>query len=1341
MKMNFEQSSFRVTAVLVAAAMLHNPQSALAGGAEAVSVVIDGAEWSQGACCPLDLITITSDPAILVVDPAGCGRTVIATVDGANSYFTGDNCSSNAVILENFTLTDSGTGATIDPPIKSGTGYMQWQISNPTKPGTITITADLAGKCNTGDPGSCQTCDRHWQVTGTLQVVLPPDPNPAPPPQPVNCGKSCGDGPSAALATGSLTTSGDTGLEFRLNLGLASPTADAGFIWLQAQSPSSALARPLSLTVPFARPGVVVTNGSDGAIKQVKVPQGLVNISVKDNCEYHLECFYQTNVGSVDTNGYYTTNGSAFATWVVKNPTGNTNTCNTLQLIEQRPGLADRQFQYAYTPDNLMWDLQRPTGQTNCSCRVRVSDTVTNYQEQVLSAGQTLKQRQRMMETRAGVALPLVTQSIEGSSTSFLTNTYTYYSSDSTNGYFTNKLQRVDYSNGNWEYYKYDSFGRTQTVYSAYLNNSPPASGEPNPTNDHCKVVEYAYALTNQIGGQDFDGVDDPGDPFNPWLARKLVMKLPVQVGGNWEVHEVARMYHTSIWTNGYEETRQCITPGALWSNTANLKTVTYWSTNRDFSYRRPITVTDPAGLTTTWSYATNSTTQTDPDGTVTVTMLDSLGQITSRTQTVGGITVVSDTYTYTDALQLSHDVTDLAGRITHYTYACCGLDSVTDPDGMTTQYDYDSLKRQVASTRLYGGGTGIKTTNMLDETGKVVVTKRQGTDATWITQNQTQYDLLGRPVRITNALGGVTTITNVILSTRQCITNTYPDGGTRIELYYRDGRIEQVFGSAVSHPTHYSYGIEQDGTNGPWRVFYVETKTDAGGNDSSEWIKTYTDAADRSYKTLYAAASAPYPSALTYFNSGGQLTNQVDPDGISTIYVYNGKGQRTHTVLDTNRNYTIDYSGDDRITFVTNDVISSHGTNLRRRRTYVWSTSGSSVSNLISMLEVSADGLQSWSTIHPDSSTSVVSSNRTVYAGSGNRYQTNVAPDGSFTVSAFSYGRLASVTRKDSLNNQLSSVSHSYDSHGRQSMATDARNGTTAYTFNNADQVTSVTTPNPGTRGGSAQTTTTDYDVSKRVWRLTQPDGAATTNEFYPTGLRKRIYGGRNYPVSYGYDSQGRMIKMTNWTSFASGAGERVTTWNYNAYRGWLDNKRYPESKATHYTSPPGGRNQPRLWARGTNTTYAFDNLGAISRISYNDGATPGVTNEYDRRGRLSCAAAGPNSTSSLTYNDANQLLSETNSAGTLAGLRVTNCYDQFMRRTNLSALNASTLLTFSTYSYDSASRFASVSDGTNSATYTYLANSPLVNQIVFKSNTVTRLTTTKQYDLKTIWFTSGEL
>ena len=44
--------------------------------------------------------------------------------------------------------------------------------------------------------------------------------------------------------------------------------------------------------------------------------------------------------------------------------------------------------------------------------------------------------------------------------------------------------------------------------------------------------------------------------------------------------------------------------------------------------------------------------------------------------------------------------------------------------------------------------------------------------------------------------------------------------------------------------------------------------------------------------------------------------------------------------------------------------------------------------------------------------------------------------------------------------------------------------------------------------------------------------------------------------------------------------------------------------------------------------------------------------------------------------------------------------------------------------------SRLASVSDGTNSATYYYVANSALVDHITFKRSGTTEMTTSNKYD-----------
>ncbi len=211
----------------------------------------------------------------------------------------------------------------------------------------------------------------------------------------------------------------------------------------------------------------------------------------------------------------------------------------------------------------------------------------------------------------------------------------------------------------------------------------------------------------------------------------------------------------------------------------------------------------------------------------------------------------------------------------------------------------------------------------------------------------------------------------------------------------------------------------------------------------------------------------------------------------------------------------------------------------------------------------------------------------------------------------------------------------------------------------------------------------------------------------------------------------------MITWTNYAYGQGAATTTWNYDVNRGWLTNKTFADGKGTTYTYKPSGRLMTRTWARGTNTTYAYNNAGDLSTVTYNDGS-PGATQTYDRRGRLTSIAYAAVTTARV-LDDAGNLISESYTGGLLNGVSVTNGYDQFLRRTNCAVLNGSTVLSSNVYGFDTASRLQTAGDGVNSATYSYLANSPLISQITFKSNTVTHMTTTRQYDnlnrLTSIW------
>jgi RHS repeat-associated protein len=188
------------------------------------------------------------------------------------------------------------------------------------------------------------------------------------------------------------------------------------------------------------------------------------------------------------------------------------------------------------------------------------------------------------------------------------------------------------------------------------------------------------------------------------------------------------------------------------------------------------------------------------------------------------------------------------------------------------------------------------------------------------------------------------------------------------------------------------------------------------------------------------------------------------------------------------------------------------------------------------------------------------------------------------------------------------------------------------------------------------------------------------------------------------------------------------VTTWNYNPLRGFLASKTDAADKSVSYTYTPAGRLATRAWARGTNTTYTYNTAGNLISVSYSD-STPGLTNSYDRLGRKSSVLCGAMPTS-FVYDWANDVLSESYAGGVLGGLTVTNQFDPDLRRTNVALLSGASTLCRAIYGYDNASRLASVSDGSNSAAYSYLANSSLVGQIVFQSNTVTSMTTSKQYD-----------
>ena len=208
----------------------------------------------------------------------------------------------------------------------------------------------------------------------------------------------------------------------------------------------------------------------------------------------------------------------------------------------------------------------------------------------------------------------------------------------------------------------------------------------------------------------------------------------------------------------------------------------------------------------------------------------------------------------------------------------------------------------------------------------------------------------------------------------------------------------------------------------------------------------------------------------------------------------------------------------------------------------------------------------------------------------------------------------------------------------------------------------------------------------------------------------------------------EGRRTNMITWKNFATDSGKATTRWKYDGYRGFMTNKVYDDGLGPFYSYTLGGRMRTRTWARGVVTTYHTNALGETFATTYSDG-TPAVTNSLDRLGRATNIVDGSGNRN-LVYDSNNQLLSETNTSGALIGMNLRYTNDLYQRRTSLSLYGTNTALLNHAYAFDGASRMTNISDGMYQAGYSYLANSPLISQIIYRSNNTTRMTTTKTYD-----------
>ncbi len=1041
---------------------------------------------------------------------------------------------------------------------------------------------------------------------------------------------------------------------------------------------------------------------------------------------------------------------------------------NRIRITRTGTGLTTRVWNYAYVTNganSAQWELEDGPDRRILEITSTVGAiTYTDRREQT-AAGVVVSRVRTGRQVINGV--PRLVEVVNGLNGRTTTTTHLYQST--TPFYYLG----FDHSDGSWERRTYDTNGFLASVRSAW-NNATVASGDG-------RITEYQY----QIPGNPL--IDDGA--YLPTQPR--VISESVRISGVTTL--LRRSFHR--WTPGTattpaeHEERVVVSPSANvandWALSDNLITLEAWHTlgtdpehAGEVVWRRYPDATvegfERTATATTWTVVTrrgegtvSGLALTLTHGTESTQVTGNLGELQSsivrRIDGAQSLVLVQDTYNYgTDPLKRNYTVTHLNGRTESRTYACCGLESETDEDGVVTTHHYDSLGRWQGSTRL-----GITTLDTLDAAGRMRVrtlsAQVNGQTVSRILEEAT-YDDAGRTLTRKNEFGGVTTTADTLVSGQRFVTVTDPALGTTVEEYWRDGRLRKVTGTAA-RPFRKEYGVEAVG--GQMREFVRTVALTSAGIDTPEVATSYLDAVGRPFRQTQAvetgAGNAPTTAEhTTYFNSVGQVDREVDPDGVTRWTRYNAEGHPTRIAVDLVNPATLSFTQDriteNRTTYLaaanSGRMIGNVSIPVRRTETRIWKTEGVDAGLLVRRVDTSLDGLYSWSEDYPAPGQTRLTTSTTTFPASGQREVTVTAPDSTRQVRRWVNGRLDREDSWTSTPSLLTRVTYGYGPLGEAQTVTDLRQGTSTdvLTYLPGGGATRVSQgPAPG-NGQPAPVTTATYDTSGRVTARIEPDGGQVTYTYHPTGLLQSTTGSRTYPVVYGYDAQGRMTTLKTYRQQGNEGvnSTATTTWVYHGRSGRLRSKAYAGEPLTdtEYTYSLAGRPVTRLWQRNVTTSYTTTPAGEVDVVTYSVGGNPEMQTApirfgYDRVGRrdtiktylpgtnatwiLSLPSPSPVSTLSKSYNDLGEPETESWSGGPLAGRSVTISWDSFGRRqgvtTSVAGFQAQNVT-----AYDPAGRPAIITAGNHTATYRYVANSRIRAGVTYRANGTQRLDT--QYD-----------
>jgi len=731
------------------------------------------------------------------------------------------------------------------------------------------------------------------------------------------------------------------------------------------------------------------------------------------------------------------------------------------------------------------------------------------------------------------------------------------------------------------------------------------------------------------------------------------------------------------------------------------------------------ITVIDPAVTQAatrtrvtqyTYDVMGNRTRTTDANGNTTTYTYDALNrQLTATTPTVTNASGQPVTYTTRYAYDAVGDritVIDHNGNQTNTVYNSDNLvSSVTDADGLVTQYAYDADLNQVS----------------------IVIGAELAPAARQILK--LDYDQKDRLISQTDALGNTTHYAYDGANNRVAVTDA--NGHTTNYTYDRDNRLLTVTQPAVNNPT-----------TGQSVRYATQYQYDANGN-------------------RVAVTDADGHTTQTTFDKDNRAVLVQDPNGIQTVYTYDSRSNRTSVQIgvqahvSANGNVSVDSTQNALVTTyqydefnqviattdgVGNALINSDSALYTKLRQQLGIVSSSGQGKPVSQLTASdiqtlkaqftehytydRDGNYTSTTDHLGRTTSLTydALNRLVDTTDALGGQTKVAYDGNGNV----------VSRTDALGRKTTSA---YDSMNRLVDTTDALGVDTHRTYDAFGNLASSTAAS-GT--GDARTTRYVYDLDDRLVAMSDPLGNKQTYTYDAVGNRLQVTDAKGQVTRYVYDALNRNIAIIDPLGFQTrmtydGVGNKlslidpkggVTSLTYDAGNREIS-MQDAMGRVTTYTYDVLGDRVTQTTAAGTSsqetTTYLYDAQRNLRQVT--DAAGNVTAQQFDAVYNLTSATDANSHATTYGYDALNRQIRVTDATGAVTSYT----YDAVGNRLSVTDGNGHV----TTYAYDARNQKIASTDA-NGVKTTYAYDS-VGNQvrITYAANTAAAATTTFTYNL----------